>query len=96
VDATADALLGGGDSELDSALESYRRAHQKRLGPHHFLIADIASARPANPLERKLYRGAVGDDDIWHAFEAIGARRDSPATLFRPRTLRKLASVRTA
>jgi flavin-dependent dehydrogenase len=89
VEETADALVGGGD--LDAALESYRRAHQKRLGPHHFLIADLASARRANPMERALYRAAATDDDVFHAFEAIGARRESPATLFSPKTLRKMA-----
>jgi menaquinone-9 beta-reductase len=73
VDETADALVRRGD--LDAALDSYRRVHKKRLGPHHFLIADLASARRANPMERALYRGAVKDDDVFHAFEAIGARR---------------------
>jgi flavin-dependent dehydrogenase len=92
VDETADALVGGGD--LDGALESYRRVHQKRLGPHHFLISDLASARRANPMERALYRAAAKDDDVWRAFEAIGARRRSPATLFAPRTVARL--VRTA
>ena len=28
-------------------------------GPHHFLISDLATARPANPLERAMYRSAV-------------------------------------
>jgi flavin-dependent dehydrogenase len=93
VDATADALLGGGESDLDAGLESYRRLHKKRLGPHHFLIADLASGRRANPMERAMYRAAVTDDDVFHAFEAIGARRESPATLFRPRTVLKMASA---
>jgi flavin-dependent dehydrogenase len=88
VDETADALVSGGD--LDAALESYRRVHQRRLGPHHFLIADLASARAANPLERALYRTAVDDDDAFRVFEAIGARRESPATLFRPKTIARL------
>jgi menaquinone-9 beta-reductase len=91
VDETADALVGRGD--LDAALDSYRRVHKKRLGPHHFLIADLASARRANPMERALYRGAVKDDDVFHAFEAIGARRASPATLFNPKTALKVASA---
>jgi flavin-dependent dehydrogenase len=89
VDETAVALTEGGD--LDAALESYRRAHRRRLGPHHFVISDIASGRRANPLERALYRGAVDDDDVFHIFEAIGSRRRSPATLFAPRTLWQLA-----
>ena len=57
VEETAAALVGGGD--LDAALDSYRRVHRRRLGPHHFLISDIASARPANPVERAMYRQAA-------------------------------------
>jgi flavin-dependent dehydrogenase len=91
VDETADALLGAGD--LDAALDSYRRTHKKRLGPHHFLIADLSTGRRANPMERALYRGAKTDDDVFHAFEAIGARRESPATLFSPKTVLKMASA---
>jgi flavin-dependent dehydrogenase len=91
VDETAGALAGGDD--LDAGLERYRRVHRKRLGPHHFLIADIASGRPANPLERRMYRAAVNDDEVFHTFEGIGSRRRSPATLFAPRTLARL--VRT-
>jgi flavin-dependent dehydrogenase len=45
VDETADALLG--DGGLDAALQSYRRVHRRRLMPHHFTIADLASGRPA-------------------------------------------------
>jgi flavin-dependent dehydrogenase len=92
VDETADALLEGGD--VDRALEDYRRVHRGRLGPHHFMIADLSSGRPANPLERRLYRAAVDDDEVFHAFEAIGSRRRSPATLFAPRTVARLALSR--
>jgi flavin-dependent dehydrogenase len=89
VEETADALVGGGD--LDAALDSYRRVHRRRLGLHHFLISDIATARPANPVERAMYRSAVTDDHVYRVFEAIGSRRQSPATLFAPRTLAHLA-----
>jgi len=89
VEETAEALTGGGD--LDAALESYRRTHRRRLGLHHFLIADIATARRANPLERALYRASATDDHVFGAFEAVGTRRRSPATLFTPRMLARLA-----
>ena len=85
VEETAAALVGGGD--LDAALDSYRRVHRRRLGPHHFLISDIATARRANPFERALYRASATDDRVFHAFEAVGTRRRSPATLFSPRNL---------
>ena len=89
VEETAEALVGEGD--LDAALDSYRKVHRRRLGPHHFVIADIASGRRANPVERAMYRKAATDDDVFHTFEAIGSRRRSPATLFAPRTLARLA-----
>jgi hypothetical protein len=54
-------------------------------------MADIASGRRANPMERAMYRAAVTDDDVYRTFEAIGSRRRSPATLFTPRTLARLA-----
>ena len=88
VEETAGALVGGGD--LDAALDAYRKVHRRRLGPHHFLLSDIASARPANPLERAMYRSAVSDDQVYRAFESIGARRRSPAALFAPGTLARL------
>jgi flavin-dependent dehydrogenase len=88
VEETADALTADGD--LDAALDSYRRVHRRRLGPHHFLISDLATGRPANPLERAMYRKATTDDEVWRTFEAIGTRRRSPATLFAPRTLARL------
>src|SRR3954463_14340371 len=82
VDETAGAVAGGAD--LDAALERYRRVHPKRLGPHHFLIADLASARPANPLERRMYRAAVDDDDVFHVFEGIGSPPGAPGAPVRP------------
>ncbi len=90
VDATADAVAGGDPHALDVALDRYRRTHLLRLGPHHAMIADLATARRANPLERALYRAAVDDDAVFSAFEAIGARRRSPATLFTPRMVARL------
>ena len=71
---TAEALTGGGD--LDKALDSYRRVHRRRRARTDFLISDLATARPANPLERTMYRRAVTDDEVWHTFEAIGPAGD--------------------
>ncbi|HEU4978700.1 MAG TPA: NAD(P)/FAD-dependent oxidoreductase [Solirubrobacteraceae bacterium] len=88
VDETAAAVRG--EEDLDKALARYRRLHRRRLGLHHFLIADIASARTANPFERRLYRAAARDEKVRRAFEPIGARRRSPATLFRPGTMARL------
>jgi flavin-dependent dehydrogenase len=87
-DELAPTLQNGG---VDAALERYRRKHRQRLGPHHFLIADQATARPANPFERALFRACAQDDTVLRAFERVGTRRASPATLFKPTVLARLA-----
>jgi flavin-dependent dehydrogenase len=89
--AVAGAVAGGDTVEVDAALERYRKLHRRRLGPHHFLIADLASARPANQLERMMYRAAAHDEKVFEAFEAIGARRRSPVTMLAPRVLARVA-----
>jgi hypothetical protein len=38
-----------------------------------------------------MYRAAVDDEEVYSTFEAIGARRRSPAALFAPGTLARLA-----
>jgi flavin-dependent dehydrogenase len=79
------ALSSGGD--VDAGLERYRKRHRRRLGPHHFTIADLSSGRTANPFERRMYRAAAHDKVVYEAFEAIGSRRRSPFTIFKPRVL---------
>jgi 2-polyprenyl-6-methoxyphenol hydroxylase-like FAD-dependent oxidoreductase len=88
VQETAHELNGGG--ELDAALESYRRRHRRRLLPHYLVIADVASGRPINPLERRLYRSCARDEVVRGAFEEVGSRRRSPARLLQPRILARI------
>ncbi|MDQ6810725.1 MAG: NAD(P)/FAD-dependent oxidoreductase [Actinomycetota bacterium] len=89
VAATAGALDGGGD--LDTALERYRRVHRRRLLPHYLMISDIASGRPINPIERRLYCAAARDGVVRKAFEQVGSRRCSPARMLDPRLLARIA-----
>jgi len=89
VEETADALDRRPD--LDTALDRYRRAHRRRLLPHYLMISDIASGRPINPFERRLYRAAARDRVVRCTFEQIGSRRHSPARLLDPRVLARLA-----
>jgi 2-polyprenyl-6-methoxyphenol hydroxylase-like FAD-dependent oxidoreductase len=89
VEETADALDGGGD--LDTALERYKRVHRRRLLPHYLMISDIASGRPINPIERRLYSVAARDPVMLRAFEEVGSRRRSPARMLDPRVLARLA-----
>lgn len=90
VQETAGALVGGGD--LDAALRRYRRRHLRRLLPHHLMIADIATGRPINTFERRLYRAAARDRVVRRAFEEVGSRRKAPARLLLdPRVMARVA-----
>lgn len=88
----ADALDDDGD--LDAALERYRRVHRRRLLPHYLAISDIASGRPINSLERRLYGAAARDPVVLRAFEQVGSRRRSPARVLDPRVLARIAHPR--
>ena len=89
VEESAGALNGDGD--LDAALDRYRRVHRRRLLPHYLMIADIASGRPINPIERRLYSTAARDPVVLRAFEEVGSRRRSPVRMLDPRVLARLA-----
>jgi 2-polyprenyl-6-methoxyphenol hydroxylase-like FAD-dependent oxidoreductase len=82
------ALGSGGD--VDAGLQRYRKLHRRRLGPHHFMISDLSTGRQANPFERAMYAAAAHDERVFEAFEAVGARRKSPASVFDPRVLARV------
>ena len=54
------------------------------------MISDLASGRPINPFERKLYRAAAGDQVVRRVFTAVGSRRKSPAHMLDPRVLARV------
>ena len=89
VGETADAL--DDRDRLDAALMRYRRLHRRRLLGHYLMITDIASGRPLNPLERRLFRAAARDRVVRRAFERVGSRRSSPASMLDPRVLARVA-----
>jgi 2-polyprenyl-6-methoxyphenol hydroxylase-like FAD-dependent oxidoreductase len=90
VDHTATALLGGGD--LDAALARYRRTFQRRLGLHHWLIADLSTGRRLRWNERVAFQAAARDETVARKVEEMVTRRVSPLRLLAPgftaRTLR--------
>jgi 2-polyprenyl-6-methoxyphenol hydroxylase-like FAD-dependent oxidoreductase len=93
VEETRSALLDGG--HLDAALDRYRRAFRRRLGPHHMQIADYATGRPFRLNERIAFRAAARDPAVGAAFEEFVTRRSTVARLFDPRlAARVLASGR--
>lgn len=61
VEATAEALNSGCESNVDQALEQYRHKHQAVLGSRHARLADFATVRPFNFLERLMYGAAAQD-----------------------------------
>jgi 2-polyprenyl-6-methoxyphenol hydroxylase-like FAD-dependent oxidoreductase len=87
VQETADAL-GAGD--LDNALARYRRAHRRRLLAHYLMITSIASGRSINAPERWLFRAAARDAVVRDAFEQVGSRCRSPASMLVPRLLTRV------
>jgi flavin-dependent dehydrogenase len=89
VDHTRCALLNGGD--LDGALARYRRTFRRRLGPEHWLIADLSSGRKLRANERRLFRAAASDPVTARAVEEVVTRRRSSLRLLDPRlVLRRL------
>ena len=95
VDETRSALLDHGD--LDVALERYRRAFRRRLGPHHMQIADYSTGRPMRLNERLAFRAAAKDPVVGAALEQFVTRRSTVLRALDPRLLpRTLASDRLA
>jgi flavin-dependent dehydrogenase len=90
VDHTAPALMGDGD--LDAALERYRRDFRRRLGLHHWLIADLSTGRTMRLNERMAFRAAARDEVVARGIEKVVSRNSSPLKLLAPginlRTLR--------
>ena len=88
VEQTGAALLDHGD--LDRALDRYRRAFRRRLGPHHWLIADFASGRALRANERMAFRAAAEDPVVARAVEEVASRRGSPLRMVDPRLAPRL------
>jgi 2-polyprenyl-6-methoxyphenol hydroxylase-like FAD-dependent oxidoreductase len=69
--ATAAAVQGSGD--LDRALSAYR-TRRKRLNGYQFLIADYASGRPFNHIEKLMFSAAARDEAMATHFHRFGSR----------------------
>lgn len=89
-DHTSAALLDGGD--LDRALNRYRRAFRRRLGLHHWLIADVSSGRKLTAPERFGMRATAADPVLARALEPVVTRRRSPLRMLDPRLVPRLRS----
>jgi menaquinone-9 beta-reductase len=85
VDHAAPAL--GDARRLDRALGRYRRAHRRRLGAHHHLIADFSTGRPYNAIERLMFHAAVVDERSAQHFAAFAGRTIGVTEFLAPRAL---------
>lgn len=85
VDETAPALTEG--SDLDEALDRYRRAFRRRLGLHHLVIAEYASGRKTIGPERAFFRAAAADPVVARVLGDVTSRRHSPLRVLDPRLM---------
>jgi flavin-dependent dehydrogenase len=83
VEHTGGALLDGGD--LDAGLARYRRAFRRRLGLHHWFIADFSTGRAFRANERMTFRAAAADPVVARAVDEVATRRRSPLRMLDPR-----------
>ncbi len=67
---------------LARGLARYRRKHRRALGGHMFFIADYATGRKMNPIERLLFGTATYDRGVARVMEAFGTRNIGPARMF--------------
>jgi flavin-dependent dehydrogenase len=95
VDETRAALLGDGRGGLDAALDRYRRAFRRRLGPHHLQIADYSTGRRMRLNERLIFRAAARDPVLGAAVEKVATRRSTLLPLLDLRLLPRLLRPRS-
>jgi hypothetical protein len=91
VDCTAQALGRGHD--LAAPLAAYRQRHRRQLAGHAFLIADFASGRGFNPLEKLMISAAARDPASAAHFVAFGGRTISVSQFLAPSALARSMRV---
>ncbi|MEM7114431.1 MAG: NAD(P)/FAD-dependent oxidoreductase [Chloroflexota bacterium] len=65
VDSTAKAVIYGTAEEMDAALATYQKRHQKRLAPRFERDVDFAKGRRFNLVERLMYAASAKDSRFW-------------------------------
>ncbi|WCB96625.1 3-(3-hydroxy-phenyl)propionate/3-hydroxycinnamic acid hydroxylase [Baekduia alba] len=93
-DELAGAFCAGVDP--DPALERYRRTHRRRLALHHLQMADFATGRELNPLERTMHRAAARDPRTAKVMAKVAARSEPLERALRPRDVARAAVVAMA
>lgn len=91
VESTADALISG--TRLDHALKRYAKKHRSALAGHHSLIADFASGRSYNPIEKLMFSAAAKDPEMAHHFFLFGGRHVGVRKFLAPGALARALRV---
>jgi flavin-dependent dehydrogenase len=91
VDCVSPALCGG--TEINAALKAYRRRHRRELAGHAFLIADFASGRPFNALERLMFSAAARNSVCADHIMAFAGREIGVSSFLAPSALARAAKA---
>ena len=75
------------DRKLDRALKQYKKRFKAGLGMHSSIIADYATGRRLNGLEKLYFSAAAVDKQTARVVHALGSRHISPMALFAPKNL---------
>jgi menaquinone-9 beta-reductase len=70
--------LGGGEAQVDDALDEYARRHHKGLAAHEKLCSAYSSGRRFNAFEKLLYCGAARDRELAGRMVEMGGRWITP------------------
>lgn len=91
----AEALAGslGGDEQVDSALDRYRRRHRAGLAAHEKFTSDYSTGRRFNPVEKLLYRAAARDRQLASRMALMGERWITPQQMLTPAVLGRVIRV---
>ncbi|MEU8762435.1 NAD(P)/FAD-dependent oxidoreductase [Streptomyces sp. NPDC048659] len=90
-EAVGPAAAGHGD--LDRALASYARVHQRRLRGHQLLAADFAGSRPFNPMERLVFSAAARDEAMARHMYLFASRLIGPFRFLSPPAVAKAVAI---
>src|SRR5580658_1070586 len=94
VDSVADAF--GDAPALDRGLARYRKRHHRQLAGHEFLIADFATGRSFNLIERLMFSAAARNPVCADHLRAFGGRHLSVKGFLAPSALIRAARVNLA
>jgi 2-polyprenyl-6-methoxyphenol hydroxylase-like FAD-dependent oxidoreductase len=93
-DELAGPLTAGTDP--DPALERYHRTHRRRLAGHHLQMADFATGRKLNVLERRMHGAATRDPQTAAMMAEIAARAEPLDRIMTPRRLARAMAMSVA